>query len=950
MGDEEDGHGTPRLPAVPADPGAGPNGREGACTVAPCPPAACRSVTTGCGSRRGAAIPPPRTSSRAVAARARSPWPGASSSWPAAGTGRRSPRPSPPPTRSPWLANGFVGARAPAPPLPCGRAGPRRPPGAGSTSAGAAGGTAPRSSPSTAPPSRRSGGSTRPGSTTPSAATPSARFRVATRGQGDGEVVGYAVTGRAGPRGYLQRLAVAPAAQRARDRRGAGRRRAALAAALGGARGPREHAGGQRRGRRPLRAPRLPAATTRASPSSNGPCRAPSGERPLPRPRRGARRRGAPRAAAADRPCRREGGRQEPSDLTITAQTTLVQVGGAFSASVLVDGVAGATGVRVTVHDRVRTRSELARAHEGTGLRASVGATTYPLGELALRPDGGRLLTFPLEADGRCHRHAGGVPRHRGGRGRRRRRARRARDRPRGATGRQRGHPAAGRRARGAGGHGPRPGPRGRRAATALAGALQAAPDVTATLAVGPALLDDLLASSEPDDVAAVEALRATAADHPVLALPYAPVSPDALADAGHRRRAAPPARPRARRCCEAGWASAPSQRTWLAAPGPRGRRPPPPERARASPSAVVPRRPGSSGVLDGGAVARPAVPAGPTARSATDAPPDRRTPSRRCIADARLADALHEDEVAGAGRGPLGGGAGDALVRAASGARERWSRPSTRASTAATIAARARGAPGHGALPSRWPSTPRSRPPTRWRTVAASSLRRSLTPDDDDTRLTGGRGGRRAGPARPTRASVQGMVGPDAPQLAALDRHLLRATGLGLSGRRAGSRRCRGPERPSTDVAGRSPPRSPSPSRSPPATGTVPLTIRNDTGRPVEVRLRFRSAQARAPRRRDAHASPSPTQTTRLDIDVRARTSGALPFDVEVTSPDGELDARLHQLLGPLDRRVRRGPRAVDRRRPLPHRLVGAPLAERREATKLVGEVAERPADTGSP
>jgi hypothetical protein len=30
--------------------------------------------------------------------------------------------------------------------------------------------------------------------------------------------------------------------------------------------------------------------------------------------------------------------------------------------------------------------------------------------------------------------------------------------------------------------------------------------------------------------------------------------------------------------------------------------------------------------------------------------------------------------------------------------------------------------------------------------------------------------------------------------------------------------------------------------------------------------------------------------QTTRLDIEVRSRTSGAFPFEVEVTSPDGEL------------------------------------------------------------
>lgn len=44
------------------------------------------------------------------------------------------------------------------------------------------------------------------------AATPTARFRVATAGD---EVVGYAITGRAGPDGYLQRLAVDPRHQRA---------------------------------------------------------------------------------------------------------------------------------------------------------------------------------------------------------------------------------------------------------------------------------------------------------------------------------------------------------------------------------------------------------------------------------------------------------------------------------------------------------------------------------------------------------------------------------------------------------------------------------------------------------------------------------------------------------------------------------------------------------------
>lgn len=45
------------------------------------------------------------------------------------------------------------------------------------------------------------------------AATPSARLRVAVGADGARLLVGYAVTGRAGPRGYLQRLAVDPPAQ-----------------------------------------------------------------------------------------------------------------------------------------------------------------------------------------------------------------------------------------------------------------------------------------------------------------------------------------------------------------------------------------------------------------------------------------------------------------------------------------------------------------------------------------------------------------------------------------------------------------------------------------------------------------------------------------------------------------------------------------------------------------
>lgn len=46
------------------------------------------------------------------------------------------------------------------------------------------------------------------------AATPSSRLRVVDRTDGEDGVAGYAVTGRSGPRGYLQRLAVDPTLQR----------------------------------------------------------------------------------------------------------------------------------------------------------------------------------------------------------------------------------------------------------------------------------------------------------------------------------------------------------------------------------------------------------------------------------------------------------------------------------------------------------------------------------------------------------------------------------------------------------------------------------------------------------------------------------------------------------------------------------------------------------------
>jgi hypothetical protein len=71
--------------------------------------------------------------------------------------------------------------------------------------------------------------------------------------------------------------------------------------------------------------------------------------------------------------------------------------------------------------------------------------------------------------------------------------------------------------------------------------------------------------------------------------------------------------------------------------------------------------------------------------------------------------------------------------------------------------------------------------------------------------------------------------------------------------------------------------------------TGTVPLTIRNDTGEPVEVVLKFRSPKVELPDGATRRVTLA-QQTTRLDVAVRTRSSGAFPFEVDVVSPDGEL------------------------------------------------------------
>ena len=127
-------------------------------------------------------------------------------------------------------------------------------------------------------------------------ATPSARLRVGVDPDGYAPVAGYAVTGRAGSRGYLQRLAVDPRCQRRGLGDGPRRRRPALAAAVGRPRGARQHPGGERRRRSP--------STRRSASSTSGtawPCCATTSRRACGE-RRADPRPGPPAGGRAPRP------------------------------------------------------------------------------------------------------------------------------------------------------------------------------------------------------------------------------------------------------------------------------------------------------------------------------------------------------------------------------------------------------------------------------------------------------------------------------------------------------------------------------------------------------------------------------------------------------------------------------------------------------------------------
>jgi hypothetical protein len=572
-------------------------------------------------------------------------------------------------------------------------------------------------------------------------------------------------------------------------------------------------------------------------------------------------------------------GREQSPELVLADQTAMVSPAGTVSVAVQADGVPGAAALRLSLHDRARSRSELAGAADGKGLRSVLRTTTVALSILPPAEDGSRTAAlalsgepgpavdepgvYPLEvevldADGRTVdevvtevvvRPAASES------------APPLSVAPLALVGTDRDHP-------------PRPA-----AIQALADALASVPEVTATLAVGPSVLDDLATEGEEGSAEALGSLQGVAADRPVLALPYVATSPDALADAGIAEEL-PRQLDRGAAVLQAQLGKGPTDATWLAAPdlGAAGLRL---LSALGIRTAVV--APGrveriGSGVLT---AAQPFVLAPPRDAGRRAAPDE---PVRALLSDTRLTDAVHVDE--------------DPVLLSAHVLGELamlwFEQPGVeRAVVLPLDPTVAPAAVGRllGAL----------RTPELFRTVGlhdavaatpvlqdrrGDPLRRTLQPDDGgDIPASTAQGVRSL---RETRRSLAGMLGSDGPTLDALDRHLLRATGLGLDN--ADRRRELALARDAASDVQRaiSTPQSVTITLTA-RTGTVPLTIRNDTGVPVDVVLRFRSPKVELPDG-DTRRVTLSQQTTRLDVAVRTRTSGAFPFEVDILSPDGEL------------------------------------------------------------
>ena len=567
----------------------------------------------------------------------------------------------------------------------------------------------------------------------------------------------------------------------------------------------------------------------------------------------------------------------------LLAQTPTVAVGGVFELMVRLPEVPGDGSIELVLHSRVRSRSELAGSMEGTGLRGTVYRATSAIASLPATADGARRLALSLDpAAGVAVTTAGAYP---------------VELIARDATGsvlatlvthlivrpelsddspplavavvaRVDPDPAL------------QPdgsidlAPRAVAAATALATALAAEPDTPATLAVRPETIDALSAGADPSHTALLDQLRVAATGRSVLSMPYVDVSPDALVDAGLTGELAQHLE-RGRLALANAFEVDPSTTTWLAGPDldqaglaaleARGVR-----HIVVDPAQIEPLR---AGVLrlslaqpflltsDRDAVVD-AIAIDDTVRSRLDTPGAPGLEVSRLLAELAMLW-LEQPGVPRAAVVPIDPSVRGEVVQALlAGIAEGGVFEAVELDDVFAVA------------------DPLVQP-------GGARVDRPLAPAEPPVRL-GSTLARELAATRGMLASFTSLIGPDSPRADPVASQLLLATATALE---PGQRRQHldaartGMETVVASVTAIN-------SRTITLTardGTVPLTLRNESGIPVQVVVRLRSPKLEFP---DGSTIPLTLveEVTRLDVDVRARTSGAFPLDVEITSPDGGL------------------------------------------------------------
>jgi hypothetical protein len=576
-------------------------------------------------------------------------------------------------------------------------------------------------------------------------------------------------------------------------------------------------------------------------------------------------------------------------EIELVSQTPVAEPGGSFVMTVRLDGIPGDGSVALTVHQRVRSRSELDLSMEGQGLRSVIFPLVVPLSDLPPQADGSRRIVLPLDPA------AGGLPLPVEG-------VYPVQLAAQDATGAELATlvthlivpPEVGDDA---------PdlavapvvevtaptalqpdgtvelGRSDVDALAAIVGGLAVAPDVPATLSIRPETIDGLLGSPEPLDADLVTELEAATAGRTVLAEPYVPLDLDGLASAGLLSEVGPQ-QERGRDVLSEALGADPADGVLLAPP------------TLGADGLAVMAFTGAEGLVidedrlepfpDGVisySLAQPFVVAVPE-----DAEVDDRTPGQVL--------ALAPDPVV---MERLDGPGSPGLVVSqvlAELALLRLERPSVARTSVLRLTPGLPGATVAQLLRALGTGRP-------FEAVTLAGAFEHAEPVLDG----GGNPVERSlDPARPDRISSDtaravverradlgtftSLVGPDSPLPDLPSRHLLIATEADLGGE-ARDAHLAAAGAAMAEVAG-----SVTTPESLAITltareGTIPLAIRNDSGVPVRVLIRLRSQRLDFPEG-DTIEQELAAGTTRIDIQVRSRATGAFPLLVDVRTPDG--------------------------------------------------------------